>query len=521
MDASDRELLRVYAQQGSEEAFAALAQRHLDLVYWTALRQVRSPQLAEEVAQSVFADLARRADQMKPDCILTAWLYRVTRCAAIDVVRGESRRRRREQAASRLAETEPPETAWAAVEPLLDEALERLGQTDRSAILLRYFANKSLREVGEELRISEDAAQKRVSRAIESLRQFFSRRGVAIGSAGLVALLSTQAASAAPAGLGAAIAAGLSGATASSAGALGAGTIGFTKTIVMTTTQKLVVAAVVAASIGTGVYQCHRASRSESESRSQRQQLGTMNQQVQQLAQERDEASNTLAGAQQQIEQLRRDSAELPKLRAEVARLREEARQLAQAKANHPPASQNPQMEAALSSWAARAAELWQKLEQAPDKRIPEVQLCDGYDWLEAAKNTQMQTDTGVRQALGRLRQLGKEKFGALMEGALDKFTQANNGQLPTNTLQLKAFCDTPVDDAIFARYKLLHTGKLSDLPPGTTWLMTEKAPVDQDYDSRIKIGVGTYAVVPSGPGEVDEEGKPAYPAGGTGGQEN
>jgi len=265
--------------------------------------------------------------------------------------------------------------------------------------------------------------------------------------------------------------------------------------MVMTTTQKLVVAAVVAASIGTGMYQGHRASRSESESRSLRQQLETMNQQVQQLAQERDEASNTLAAAQHQIEELRRDAAELPTLRGQVARLQGEARQLAEVQAARAQVGQNPQMEAALASWAARATELWQTLEQAPEKMIPEVQLCDGYDWLDAAKNTPLHTDAEVRQALGRLRQLGKEKFGALMEGALKQFIQANNGQLPTDTLQLKAFCDTPVDDSIFARYKLLHTGKLSDLPPGTTWLMTEKAPVDQDYDSLIKIGVGTYTV--------------------------
>ncbi|HTA29579.1 MAG TPA: sigma-70 family RNA polymerase sigma factor, partial [Candidatus Cybelea sp.] len=178
---NDMDLLRQYAEEGSEQAFAALVDRHLNLVYATALRQVRSPQLAEEAAQSVFLSLARNASSMKPDTILTAWLYRVARHAAIDLMRGESRRLGREQIAYELANMKSDSSAWAHVEPLLDEALEALEETDRNAILLRYFENKSLREVGETLGTSEDAARKRVSRAVEQLRSVFSRRGVAVG----------------------------------------------------------------------------------------------------------------------------------------------------------------------------------------------------------------------------------------------------------------------------------------------------------------------------------------------------
>jgi hypothetical protein len=198
------------------------------------------------------------------------------------------------------------------------------------------------------------------------------------------------------------------------------------------------------------------------------------------LALERDEATNGLAAAQRRIEQLRRDTAELPKLRGEVARLREEGRQLAQFKAANAQATMNPQMEAALTSWAARVGELWQRQEKMPDKKIPELQLCDGYDWLEAAKNAKLDSDADVRSALSRLRQLGKEKFAAAMEGALDKYVTANNGRLPSDPSELKAYCVTAVDDAVFSRYKLLHTGKLSDLPPGTRWLMAEKRPSGQ-----------------------------------------
>src|SRR5204862_5124889 len=99
---TDLTLLARYARQHAEDAFAELVRRHLGLVYSAALRQVRSPQLAEEVAQSVFMDLARHAARLKPNTILTAWLYQVTRRTAIDVVRREARRQLREQIATEL-----------------------------------------------------------------------------------------------------------------------------------------------------------------------------------------------------------------------------------------------------------------------------------------------------------------------------------------------------------------------------------------------------------------------------------
>lgn len=136
---TDLELIRRYAQQSSEEAFAALVNRHLDLVYSSALRQVRSPQLAEEVTQSVFADLARSVHKLKPDTFLTAWLCQVTRRTAIDVVRRETRRQSRERIALEMTEMNSTCSEWTLVEPWLDEAMEALDETDRSAILLRSW----------------------------------------------------------------------------------------------------------------------------------------------------------------------------------------------------------------------------------------------------------------------------------------------------------------------------------------------------------------------------------------------
>jgi RNA polymerase sigma factor (sigma-70 family) len=198
---SDLDLLGQYARGNSQDAFAALVKRHVNLVYSAAHRQVRSPQLAEEIAQSVFAGLARDAGKLKPDTILTAWLYAVARRTAIDVVRKESRRQLREQIAVEMNNMNASANEWTQIEPLLDDAMAALDETDRSAILLRYFENKNLREVGESLKISDDAAQKRVSRAVEKLREFFSKQKITVGASGLAIVISTNAVQAAPVGL--------------------------------------------------------------------------------------------------------------------------------------------------------------------------------------------------------------------------------------------------------------------------------------------------------------------------------
>src|SRR3954469_15538166 len=116
-----------------------LLQRHLGLVYCAALRQVRSPQLAEEVAQSVFIDLARTSARLKPDTILTAWLYEVTRRTAINVVRGEARRQLREQIALEMNAMNATADDWTQIDPRLDDAMHALDDIDRTAILLRFF----------------------------------------------------------------------------------------------------------------------------------------------------------------------------------------------------------------------------------------------------------------------------------------------------------------------------------------------------------------------------------------------
>src|SRR4051812_1194434 len=137
MSENDLILLARYSRQHAEDAFAELVRRHLGLVYSSALRQVHSPQLAEEIAQSVFTDLARSAAKLKPDTILTAWLYQVTRRTAIDVVRREASRQLREQIATEMNAMNATAADWTHIEPLLDEAMHALDDTDRAAVLLR------------------------------------------------------------------------------------------------------------------------------------------------------------------------------------------------------------------------------------------------------------------------------------------------------------------------------------------------------------------------------------------------
>lgn len=193
---SDMDLLQEYRSDGSEEAFATIVRRHINLVHSAALRIAQDRDLADDVTQAVFVVLSRKARSLSPKTMLAGWLYRTARFAAADALKSKYRRQRREQEAA-MIETGPDST-WDEVAPLLDQAMGGLGEKDRNAILLRYFQNKSLKDVGLELGVSDDTAQKRIARGLEKLRRLLTRRNVAITTGGLTAILSAHAAQAAP-----------------------------------------------------------------------------------------------------------------------------------------------------------------------------------------------------------------------------------------------------------------------------------------------------------------------------------
>ena len=202
-DSSDMELVRDYARLNSEAAFAELVQRHINLAYSAALRHVGNAAHAEEITQAVFIILARKAASLRPDCILEGWLHETTRLTALSFLRGERRRQFREQEAymlSTLQETNDAST-WNQLAPMLDEAVSRLAKKDRDAVMLRFFKDKNLREVAAALNVNEAAAQRRVLRAVEKLRRFFTNRGVALSSVAIAGAISANSVQAAPVAL--------------------------------------------------------------------------------------------------------------------------------------------------------------------------------------------------------------------------------------------------------------------------------------------------------------------------------
>src|SRR5215471_1406503 len=154
----DSKLLRNYAL-GSEAAFSELVKRYSGLVYSVALRKVSDPSLAQDLTQQVFVDLAKKARSISSGVILSAWLHRATCYVASQELRSKHRRQMREQVAVEMnLQNTDPSPNWGEVKPELDDALNKLGSRDREAILLRFFDQWSLAQIGAALRISEDAA---------------------------------------------------------------------------------------------------------------------------------------------------------------------------------------------------------------------------------------------------------------------------------------------------------------------------------------------------------------------------
>ncbi len=312
----DIELLERFAAREDERAFGTLVERHVSLVYSTARRVVNGDtHLAEDVAQKVFTDLARKARSLPRDTVLTGWLYEAARFTAANTIRGERRRQAREEEVIAMQTSTPePDAAWEQIAPHLDDAMGELPAADRHAILLRYFQNHDFAAVGRALGVSDDAAQKRVSRAVDRLREFLAQRGVTVGAGGLVVVISTNAVLMAPAGLSAAI-------TSAVCATVATTTLTHAAIITMNWINAKSAAAILGAAIlaGTGTYFVQNQRLSLAEAR----QRELLNQQTQ-LAAARDEALATAQAKNQEIERLRKDAADLARLRNDVTQLRQQ-----------------------------------------------------------------------------------------------------------------------------------------------------------------------------------------------------
>src|SRR5215469_10384959 len=197
---ADPELLRQYAEEGSETAFAALVTRYVNLVFSAAFRKTGNSHAAEEITQAVFIILAKKAASLRKQTVLSGWLYQTARLTAANFLRGEIRRTLREQEAYMQSLSNEPDV-WPQIAPLLDDAMGGLNEKERTAIVLRFFEGKSFQEIGAAAGASENAVKKRVAYGLEKLRKSFGRHGVISTGAAIGSIISTNSVQAAPAGL--------------------------------------------------------------------------------------------------------------------------------------------------------------------------------------------------------------------------------------------------------------------------------------------------------------------------------
>ena len=279
--------------------------------------------LAEDVTQGVFVALANNAGSIADRPVLSGWLHRTAQNIAAQTVRTEVRRHTREQEAAVMNELLTPDfnASWEDIAPHLDAALGELNEPDRDVLTLRFFERKSAQEMADHLGISAEAAQKRVSRSMERLRECFAQRGVTVGASSLAVVLSANAVQTAPAGLALTISttAALVGTTVHTSTAIISA-----KIIAMTTLQKIIETATLAAAVGALIYESGQVAGLREQNKSLQQQQTSLGEQIQQLKRERDTASKRLVAASGELANVKKNPSEVLKLRGQMGVLRQE-----------------------------------------------------------------------------------------------------------------------------------------------------------------------------------------------------
>ena len=440
---TDSELLRAYAEKRSEAAFSELVHRHVDLVFSAALRMVCDSHLAEDVTQGAFVALAKNAPQLLDRPVLSGWLHRTAQNIAAQTVRSDVRRRAREQEASTMNEllsAESDNAVWEQIAPHLDGALSELSEPDRDALMLRYFERKSALEMAQRLGTTEAAAQKRVNRAVERLREIIAKRGATVGAGGLVGLISANAVHAAPAGLAATISTAAIGAGTTIAATVGATT---TKIIAMTTLQKAAITTAIIVAAGAGIYQARQASRLRDQVETLRQQQVPLAEQTQRLQRERDDATNKLAALTEENVQLKQGqkSAEVLKLRGEVGVLRQS---LSSATASNAPATgisklmNDPAMkeyihQVQLQKVKERYALLFKELKLTPEETEAFTQAI-GEIWLRGSELASSSTQSETRKTLEETVKGVKDQLKSLLGDARYQRYEQFDKEIPAHT---------------------------------------------------------------------------------------
>ena len=355
-------LLADYAGSGSETAFRELVTRYMGLVYSTALRLVEGDtHRAEDVAQTVFVDLAQMARTLAAEVMLGGWLHRHTCFVAANTLRAERRRQSRERQAVEMNALQADSGAnLTLIAPILDEAINELGEADRTAILLRFFEQRDFRAVGELLGSTEDAARMRVTRALEKLQSLLKRRGVTTTAAGLSVVLAANAIQAAPIGLSAAIT--------TAAAALVA--TAKTATIATATTMNWLniksIAAIVTAALTAGTATHLVQQREANRLRNENQQLVA---EQDKLTGERDAALAGATSDKNELARLQKNHGELLRLRGEVGLLRGQVKDLERLR------EENRRLQAGLVK-AGQASEQGEtELETDPQRQVAKTKM--------------------------------------------------------------------------------------------------------------------------------------------------